>query len=207
MKYVKDHSIGNGLLKDSVADAGPGKLAQQQSPSRLLLATQPIQLVNTPNNNRPPAPLESPPKRQRLQKAENRLKSEKNSLDDSPTKQLYNIPPYPSSGVSSPQHSPTKSLYEIPVYPSSGVSTPQHSSAKSLNSSPTYIRSRPRIPQYSPAQSLYRSPVYPSSGLPIPQQWQTTALGHLPSMNAFYAGSGQPISQQWQATALDSSQA
>jgi hypothetical protein len=93
MKYVKDPSIGNRLLKDSVADAGPGKLAQQRSPSRLLLPTQPIQLVSTPNNNRPPDPLESPLKRQRLQKAESILKSEGNDLNDSPTKQLYSIPP------------------------------------------------------------------------------------------------------------------
>ena len=178
-RYVKDHRIGNRLFTDSVADTSPGKLTQQQSPSRLQLATQPNQVLNIPQNNHPSAPLESPPKRQRLQKVESILKPEENDPNDSPTKQLYNIPPYPSSGVSTPKYSPTKSLYDIPAYPSSGLSIPQH----------------------SPAQSLYISP-YPPSGPPILQQWQTTALGQHQSMNSFYAGPELPISQQWQATAL-----
>lgn len=150
-RVAKDHSIGNRLLQDSVADAGPGKLAQQRSPSRLLLATQPNQLVNTPQNNHPSAPLEPPPKRQRLQKAENILKSEGYDLNDSPTRQLYSIPPYLSSGVSTPQHSPANSLYDIPVYPSFGVSTPQHSPAKSLYDIPVYLSSGVLTPQYSSA--------------------------------------------------------
>lgn len=99
-RYVKDHRIGNRLFTDSVADTSPGKLTQQQSPSRLQLATQPNQVLNIPQNNHPSAPLESSPKRQRLQKVESILKPEENDPNDSPTKQLYNIPPYPSSGVS-----------------------------------------------------------------------------------------------------------
>jgi hypothetical protein len=200
-RYVKDHRIGNRLFTDSVADTSPGKLTQQQSPSRLQLATQPNQVLNIPQNNHPSAPLESPPKRQRLQKVESILKPEENDPNDSPTKQLYNIPPYPSSGVSTPKYSPTKSLYDIPAYPSSGLSIPQHSPAKSLYSSPAYTGPGPRIPQYSPAQSLYISP-YPPSGPPILQQWQTTAPGQLSGINPFYTGTGLPIAQQWHARPL-----
>jgi hypothetical protein len=177
---IKDHSIGNRLLTDSVADTDLGKSAQQQSPSRSLLARQPIQVLNVPYNNHPPAPLESPPKRQRLQRAEKFLKPEENDLDDSPTKQLYDIPVYPSSGVSTPQYSPAKPLY----------------------SSPAYIGAGPRIPQYSPAQLRYSSPAYPLYGPPIQQQLQTTALRHLPSMNPLYAGPGLPISHHWHARPL-----
>jgi hypothetical protein len=199
-RYVKDHRIGNRLLTDSVADTSPGELAQQQSPSRLQLATQPNQVLNVPQNNHPSAPLESPLKRQRLQKVESILKPEENDPNDSPTKQLYNIPPYPSSGVSTPKYSPTKSLYDSPAYPSSGLSIPQHSPAKPLYSSPAYIGPGPRIPQYSPAQSLYISP-YPPSGPPILQQWQATALGQHTSMNSLYARPELPSSQHLQDTA------
>ncbi len=45
---IKDHSIGNRMITNTQTDVAPGKLVQQQSPSRLLLATPPIQVLNIP---------------------------------------------------------------------------------------------------------------------------------------------------------------